>query len=29
MAYVRALQQQLPSLSEKLFGLQLEAVEES
>ena len=29
MAYVRALQQQLPSLSEKLFGLKLEAVEES
>ena len=28
MAYVRALQQQLPPLSEKLFGLQLEAVEE-
>ena len=28
MAYVRALQQQLPHLSEKLFGLQLEAVEE-
>ena len=28
MAYVRALQQQLPSLSEKLFGLKLEAVEE-
>ena len=25
MAYVRALQQQLPSLSEKLFGLKLEA----
>lgn len=29
MAYVRALQQQLPSLSEKLFGLKLEPVEES
>ena len=28
MAYVRALQQLLPSLSEKLFGLKLEAVEE-
>ena len=28
MAYVRALQQQLPPLSEKLFGLKLEAVEE-
>ena len=28
MAYVRALQQQLPSLSERLFGLKLEAVEE-
>lgn len=28
MAYVRALQQQLPSLSEKLFGLKLEPVEE-
>ena len=28
MAYVRALQLQLPSLSEKLFGLKLEAVEE-
>ena len=28
MAYVCALQQQLPSLSEKLFGLKLEAVEE-
>ena len=29
MAYVRALQQQLPPLSEKLFGLKLEAVEEA
>ena len=29
MAYVRALQQLLPSLSEKLFGLKLEPVEES
>lgn len=29
MAYVRALQQQLPSLSEKLFGLKLDPVEES
>ena len=28
MAYVRAVQQLLPSLSEKLFGLKLEAVEE-
>ena len=28
IAYVRALQQLLPSLSEKLFGLKLEAVEE-
>ena len=28
MAYVRALQQQLPSLSEKLFGLKLEPVAE-
>ena len=28
MAYVRALQQLLPSLSEKLFGLKLEPVEE-
>ena len=28
MAYVRALQQQLPSLSEKLFGLKLEAIQE-
>ena len=28
MAYVRAVQQLLPSLSEKLFGLRLEAVEE-
>lgn len=27
MAYVRALQQLLPSLSEKLFGLKLEPVE--
>ena len=29
MAYVRALQQQLPPLAEKLFGLKLEPVEES
>ena len=29
MAYVRALQQQLPSLSEKLFGLKLKPVGES
>ena len=29
IAYVRALQQLLPSLSEKLFGLKLEPVEES
>ena len=28
MAYVRAVQQLLPSLSEKLFGLKLEPVEE-
>ena len=28
MAYVRALQQLLPSLSEKLFGLKLEAIQE-
>ena len=29
MAYVRAWQQQLPPLAEKLFGLKLEPVEES
>ena len=28
MAYARALQQQLPSFSEKLFGLKLEAIQE-
>ena len=28
MAYARALQQQLPPLAEKLFGLKLEAIQE-